>query len=131
MNHQRPGCKRHGLKSTMHTKPSEPDELATTDRDCGPLSPELATPITNVQTTVLMSFDGTLDRKIGSSMASQVRGLLDLGIRSIFLDLSGVDAVEVSGVQHLVETLDYANALGGGVAVLKGSEALAPYLWKM
>jgi anti-anti-sigma regulatory factor len=115
----------------MHTKPSEADEPATTHWDCGPLSPQLATPINDVQTTVLISFDGALDKKVGSSMASQVRGLLDLGIRSIFLDLSGVDDVDVTGVQLLVDTLNYANALGGGVAVLAGGDALAAQLWEI
>jgi anti-anti-sigma regulatory factor len=84
-----------------------------------------------VQTTVLISFEGALDTMVGSSMASQVRGLLDLGIRSIFLDLSGVDGVDAPGVHHLIETLDYANALGGGVAVLETSEALDAYLWEI
>ncbi len=38
--------------------------------------------------------------------------------------LAGVDA---KGVCHLIEALDYANALGGGVAVLEASDALAAY----
>jgi len=115
----------------MHTKQSEADEPATTRWNCGPLSPQSAISINNVQTTVLISFEGALDTMVGSSMASQVRGLLDLGIRSIFLDLSGVDGVDAPGVHHLIETLDYANALGGGVAVLETSEALDAYLWEI
>lgn len=78
-----------------------------------------------------MSFGGALDNQTGRVMLSYVRDLLDLGIRSIFLDLSGVDAVDATGVCRLSETLDYANALGGGVAVLEESDALAAYLRNM
>jgi anti-anti-sigma regulatory factor len=115
----------------MHAKPSEADEPSTTHWDFGPLSPQSATSINNVQTTVLMSFDGTLDSQTGGCMASQVRSLLDFGIRSIFLDLSGVDGVDAPGLHHLIETLDYANALGGGVAVLETSDAFDAYLWEI
>ena len=97
-----------------------------------PIGTAVAPPLTNhVQTTVLMSFDGALDSQTGRAMRSHVRDLLDLGIRSIFLDLSGVDTVDATGVCHLIEALDYANALGGGVAVLKESDALAAYLRHM
>jgi|HubBroStandDraft_1064217.scaffolds.fasta_scaffold390932_1 anti-anti-sigma regulatory factor len=115
----------------MHTKPSEADGPATTHWDRGPLSAQSTAPTNNVQTTVLISFDGPLDRNTGSSMTSQVRGLLDFGIRSIFLDLSGVDGVDATGVQHLIETLDYANGLGGGVIVLETSDVLTAYLWEI
>jgi ABC-type transporter Mla MlaB component len=44
------------------------------------------------------------------------------------LETAGVEAVDATGVDHLIEMLDYANALGGGVAVLEASDSLATYL---
>src|ERR1700733_7149537 len=113
MRHQQPVCRRHVLSMRVQP-PEDANEPTTSDRDGGCVS------LTNhVQPTGLMSFDGALDSQTGRATRSHVRDLLDLGIRSIFLDLSGVDTVDATGVCHLIEALDYANALGGGVAVLE------------
>jgi anti-anti-sigma factor len=111
----------------MRIEPSKAEEPATAHRDRGYFSPRTEVLTNHVQTTVLMSFDGALDSKTGRSLRSHVRELLDLGIRSIFLDLSGVDGIDAGGACHLIETLDHANALGGGVAVVEASDALAAY----
>jgi anti-anti-sigma factor len=113
----------------MRIEPPKAYEPApTSHRDRGYEPPRTAVLTNQVQTTVLMAFDGALDSQTGRSMRTHVHELLGLGIRSIFLDLSGVDGVDATGVRHLIETLDYANALGGGVAVLEASDALAAYL---
>jgi anti-anti-sigma regulatory factor len=89
--------------------------------------PERADEGTHVQTMVLISPDGVLDGQTGRAVRTSVHRLLDLGIRSIFLDLSGIDRVDENGVHHLVETLSYGDALGGGVVLLEGGVALAAY----
>jgi anti-anti-sigma regulatory factor len=77
---------------------------------------------------VLISFDGVLDGETGKAMRASVQSLLDLGIRSIFLDLSAIDRVEAGGVFQLVETLNFADACGGGVSLLESSVAVTSYL---
>jgi anti-anti-sigma factor len=131
MSHDHQVCKRHLCKSRMPIERSRADEPGAPAGDRGYFSPlnELST--NHVQTTVLLSFDGALDNQSGRSIRSHVRDLLDLGIRSIFLDLSGVAGVDATGVCHLMETLDDASALGGGVAVLEASDALAAYFRDM
>jgi anti-anti-sigma factor len=128
MSHQYHARKRHTLKSSMRIEPSKTDGPVTAQRDRGYFSPRNPVFTNHVQATVLMSVDGALDTQTGRSMRSHVRDLLDLGIRSIFLDLSGVDGVDAAGVCHLIETLDDASDLGGGVVVLEASDALIAYL---
>ena len=107
---------------------SKTDGPATAQRDSAYNVPGIPVLTKHVQATVLMSVDGAFDNQAGRSLRSHVGDPLDLGIRSIFLDLSGVDGVDVTGVCHLTETFDYASALGGGVVVLKASDALVAYL---
>jgi anti-anti-sigma regulatory factor len=128
MSHPHSGCKRLGLRPSMRINLSKADELAAPHQDCGYFSRRTAVSTIHAQTAVLISFDGVLDGQTGRSVSSQVRDLLDLGIRNIFLDLSGVDRVDTKGVQHLIEMLNYADALGGGVALLDGSDVLDAYL---
>jgi anti-anti-sigma factor len=128
MSHQDHACKRHFHRSSMRVEPSKTDGPAPAQGDRGYFSPRTPVLTNQVRATVLMSVEGALDDQTGRTIRSHVRDLLDLGIRSIFLDLSGVDGVDAAGVCHLIETLDDASALGGGVVVLEASDALIAYL---
>jgi anti-anti-sigma regulatory factor len=127
MSHQHHACKRHFRRSSVRMEAAKTDRPTTVQWNSGYFSPQ-APVLTNHVQAILMSVDGALDKQTGRFMRSHVCDRLDLGIRSIFLDVSGVDGVDASGVCHLIETLDDASALGGGVVILETSDALTPYV---
>jgi len=82
----------------------------------------------DMQTSVLISMTGSLDRVSGTEMLHQVGGLLSLGLGTIFVDLSGVLVLDGSGLGCLLRAMDDANACGGGVALLDASDAVKEVL---
>jgi anti-anti-sigma regulatory factor len=78
-----------------------------------------------------MSFDGAIDCDNGQALRSQLCELLNLGLRPIFLDLSGAESVDAGSLCHLIETLDYAQSFGRVVAVFEESEVLSGYFQSM
>ena len=86
------------------------------------------TAVAQLQTSVLMSFEGVLDRRSGRAICSRIRGLLELCVEPIFIDLSGVKAVDYDGARHLTEMLEYADEVGGSVAILDTSDAIEAYV---
>jgi anti-anti-sigma regulatory factor len=127
MNHRQSTCRNHALTSRMPVEAFAPGVPTAASRKS--LYPwRRVDGVAQVQTMVLISFDGVLDGQSGKAMRASVQSLLDLGIRSIFLDLWAIDRVEASGVFHLAETLKFADARGGGVTLLESSVAVTSYL---
>ncbi len=75
-------------------------------------------PATAIRTSVLVSVSGTLGRENGRELERQARGLAELGVTGVVVDLSAVQAIDAAGVAALIATTAPVAAGGGGAFVL-------------
>jgi anti-anti-sigma factor len=79
---------------------------------------------TALESSVLISLVGMLDAVSGDELQRQVESLGAIGITNIFLDLSGVCAMDAGGVTRLGTALRGAEDRGGSLALLDSSTAV-------